>query len=91
MPAVLDVVGYGTSNTFERPGPGHRGLDGSSARAAAAGTDTDDNAADFTAGAGTPQNRTCGRRPTEPPADPAAHSIEEIQGTARPARSPGRR
>ena len=45
----------------------------------AAGTDTDVNSADLTAGDGTPQNAATG--PAEPPADPVAHSIEEIQGS----------
>ena len=43
----------------------------------AAGTDTDDNAADFTAGAPAPQNS--GDAP--PPVDPTDATIAEIQGT----------
>jgi predicted extracellular nuclease len=74
-PAVLDLVGFGTSNTFEghrAPAPGPA----TSISRAASGTDTDDNAADFTAG--TPSPQAAG---AAPPGDGGTRTIEEIQGT----------
>lgn len=52
---VLDLVGYGTSNTFEGAAAPAASATTSVARNAG-GTDTDTNNADFTAGAPTPQN-----------------------------------
>ena len=82
VPGVLDLVGYGDSNTWEGPATKSTApapSAGTSVARDAAGTDTDVNGADLTAGDGTPQNTTAG--PSEPPADPVAHSIEEIQGS----------
>ncbi|MEA9985508.1 ExeM/NucH family extracellular endonuclease [Subtercola sp. RTI3] len=52
--AVVDVLGYGTSNTFEGQASVAASVTTSIARTN--GVDTDNNRADFTAGAPTPQN-----------------------------------
>lgn len=74
-PAVVDLVGVG-SNVWE----GTAAATGMSNTASAArdenGTDTDDNSADFTAGAATPEGTGGG---VEPPAEVTA-TIPEIQG-----------
>src|SRR6478735_6742471 len=55
-PAVLDVVGYGTSNTFEKaPAPATSAS--TAVERVAAGTDTDDNSTDFKTSAGSPGDR----------------------------------
>ena len=79
-PAVLDVVGYGTSNTFEKaPAPATSAS--TAVERAAAGTDTDDNSTDFKTSAGSPGVAPAGG-PTDPPDDPpTTQTIEEIQGT----------
>ena len=79
-PAVLDLVGYGTSNTFEKaPAPATSAS--TAAERAAAGTDTDDNSTDFKTSAGSPGVAPAGG-PTDPPDDPpTTQTIEEIQGT----------
>ena len=59
-----------------RPRPGLTNT--TSATRAAAGTDTDNNAADFTAAAPKPENSSTVTPP--PPGDPVAKTIEEIQG-----------
>ena len=82
-PAVLDVVGYGTSNTFEQaaaPAPSSS----TALERDAAGTDTDDNSADLLLTPGTPGATPAGGGPTDPPTDPpTARTIAEIQGTGR--------
>jgi 5'-nucleotidase len=78
-PAVLDVVGYGSSNTYEKA-PAPTTSASTAVERNAAGTDTDDNSSDFTTSAGTPGTAPA-TGPTEPPTDPERHSIEEIQGT----------
>ncbi|MCW2782025.1 MAG: hypothetical protein JWR35_2474 [Marmoricola sp.] len=75
-PAVIDAVGFGTSNTFETavaPAPSAT----SSIARNAAGLDTDNNGADFTAGTPTPE--AAGTILT-PPGNPTEQTIEEIQG-----------
>lgn len=77
-PAVLDLVGFGTSNTYEKavaPAPSSS----SSIARDAKGVDTNDNASDFTAGAGTP-GAAAEEGSTEPPTV-VPKTIEEIQGT----------
>jgi predicted extracellular nuclease len=79
---VKDFVGYGSANDFETaPAPG---LSNTTAALRGTGPDTDNNAADFTAG--TPNPRNTGS--TEPPPDPGVPglSIADIQGAAH--RSP---
>jgi predicted extracellular nuclease len=73
--AIADLVGFGTSNTYEgalAPSPSAA----TSIARDAAGKDTDANSADFTAAAGTPGVAPGG---TEPP--PTTATIEEIQGS----------
>ena len=79
-PAIIDVVGYGTSTTFETkaaPAPSTT----TSVTRDATGRDTDDNSVDLVAGATSPAGSTVG--PTDPPTDPApvARTIAQIQGT----------
>ncbi|YCH05973.1 ExeM/NucH family extracellular endonuclease [Arthrobacter sp. alpha11c] len=82
--AIADLLGYGTSNTFE-----------TSAATAPAGTtdvkslnrsngvDTNSNAADFSLGATiTPTASGGGNPPTEPEPAPGLKTIAEIQGTS---------
>ena len=52
---VRDFVGYGTANDFEGSGRAP-GLSNTTSAARTGGTDSDDNAADFTQGEPTPQN-----------------------------------
>jgi len=80
-PAVLDLVGFGSSNTFESavaPAPST-----TSSIARAGGADTDDNATDFTAGTPTPQSAASTGDPggggTPPPAETV--TIAQLQGT----------
>jgi 5'-nucleotidase len=86
-PAVVDLLGYGTSNTFEAaraagPGGGQQSMN------RAAGADTDNNAADFTLSAAVTPTSSTGTQPpppaeppVEPPAPGAVVPIREIQGT----------
>jgi 5'-nucleotidase len=88
---IVDLLGYGTSNTFETTpaaGPSSNGDPRSMTRTD--GVDTDDNSADFTAtGTVTPQSSgdtdsrptpepPPGSTPTEPP---VSLPVREIQGT----------
>ncbi|MFL1379459.1 MULTISPECIES: endonuclease/exonuclease/phosphatase family protein [unclassified Nocardiopsis] len=84
--AVVDIVGYG--NAVIREGSGAPTLTNTTAAARdAALTDTDDNAADFTAGAPTPVNSAgegVGEEPEEPgPEEPGDLRIHDIQGVTR--------
>ncbi|KQQ03951.1 MULTISPECIES: ExeM/NucH family extracellular endonuclease [unclassified Rathayibacter] len=95
--AVLDLLGYGTSNTFETTAATAPTLTESIARAETASGDTDVNAADFALGAMTPESSggTSTPEPTAPPTstptptpvptgtpEPApVVTIAEIQGT----------
>jgi predicted extracellular nuclease len=73
---VRDFVGYGTANDFETAAaPGLSNT--TSASRDPEGTDTDNNAADFTAGAPNPQNSG-----SEPPPPPPVKTINEVQGAA---------
>lgn len=79
-PAIVDLLGWGTSNTSETavaPAPTATSDARSLNRTAFA--DTDSNVADFSLSATvTPENSG---GPVEPPGDPVPASIEEIQGT----------
>lgn len=85
--AEIDVVGYGAASISESsPAPSLSNT--TSAQRDAAGTDTDDNAADFTNAAPTPKSAGGpGEDPTNPEPDPdpvepgATVTIPEIQGT----------
>ena len=70
---VHDFVGYGSANDHEGTGTAPT-ISNTTAdlRAAAGATDTDDNAADFAAGAPTPRNRAAG----------GGNRIRDIQGAA---------
>lgn len=94
--AVLDLLGYGTSNTFESAAASAPTLTESIARADTPTGDTDSNAADFavgsmtpesSGGAGTPEptptatpTATPTPTPTTPPTTAPTVSIAEIQG-----------
>jgi uncharacterized protein len=84
---VRDFVGYGAANDFE--GAAAPGLSNTTAdlRAGAGGVDTDNNAADFTAGTPDPHNAAgTGTGGTTPPPPPPAARIHDIQGAGH--RSP---
>ncbi|MDM4761561.1 ExeM/NucH family extracellular endonuclease [Galbitalea sp. SE-J8] len=76
-PAIIDLVGFGGSNTYETALAAPGSPTTSIARSAA-GADTDSNAADFTAGAPTPENS--GVVPPPAACDPDL-PIAGIQGT----------
>ncbi|HYI54850.1 MAG TPA: lamin tail domain-containing protein, partial [Microlunatus sp.] len=88
-PAILDLVGYGGTNTFETAAAPATSTTTSAARDAS-GTDTNDNSADLTVAAGTPGAAPSGGT-TEPPADPVAATIAEIQGTGSTSPFSGKR
>ncbi|CAN7458498.1 ExeM/NucH family extracellular endonuclease [Knoellia sp. LjRoot47] len=78
--ALVDRIGFGTANLSE--GTATRSLSNSTSAARnATFTDTDDNAADFTVGAPTPQASGGGGGTDPEPEPPTAVSIAEIQGT----------
>ncbi len=76
-PSVIDLVGFGTSNTFETAATPTLSTT-TSARRTNEGTDGDNNAAEFTAGAQTPTNCDCD---DDPPPVAVDATIDEIQGT----------
>ena len=73
---VIDLVGFGTSNTFETAATQAISVT-TSAKRTDEGTDGDNNGADFTVGGQTPTACECDE---EPPPDPVEATIEEIQG-----------
>ncbi len=81
--SVVDLVGYGSSTAvFAGAGPAPGTSNSTSVARSAAGTNTANNAADFTAGAPTPTTggSTDPGDPTDP-TDPVELSIAQIQGT----------
>ncbi len=75
-PGVIDLVGYGGTNTYETAPTAATSTTTSVARGAE-GTDTDDNSADLAVGTGTP-----GAGPESGPGEPPVPAtIAEIQGT----------
>jgi predicted extracellular nuclease len=76
---VLDFVGWGTAATSFETAKGPATTNTTSISRDASGTDTNDNATDFTAGAPTPTacGADCGATPPPPP---TPHTIAEIQG-----------
>ncbi len=81
-PAIIDLVGFGSSNTFETaaaPAPSNT----TAVSRAANGADTDVNSADFTTGAPTPTacGEACDPEEPPPPGEPTPATIAEIQGT----------
>ncbi len=78
--SVVDLVGYGgTATAYEGSAPAPGLTNTTAATRATTGTDTDNNAADFTAAAPRPENSSTVTPP--PPGDPVAKTIEEIQGS----------
>jgi predicted extracellular nuclease len=79
---LIDMVGYGTAGSFETAPTGVVLANTTSASRNAAGTDTDNNAADFTAGSPSPQGSGSTTPPVDPP-DPTVteQTIAQIQGT----------
>lgn len=76
-PTLVDAVGYGSATTFETAATAPLSNTTSASRDDD-GTDTDDNAADFSVGAPTPVNAG---GPVDPPdPDPVDATIAEIQG-----------
>lgn len=73
--AIVDLVGFGSTNTYEAA-PAPAGSSAESVSRSATGSDTDDNAADFTATAPTPQ----GSGATPPPPVDEPITIAELQG-----------
>ena len=91
-PRVKDLVGYGTAVVHEGSGAAAGASNTDSVARAANLADTDDNAADFTAGAPTPQSSGTDTTPptstpptTTPPTTtpPATARIHDIQGDTR--------
>ncbi|MES6118692.1 hypothetical protein U6M47_12585, partial [Cutibacterium acnes] len=88
--AVVDLVGYGTGAAFAGSGPATGMSQTTSVARNAAGTNTGNNAADFAAGAPTPQAST-GTTPTpEPTTEPTVAPTTEptIQPTTGPTTGP---
>ncbi|MEO8221911.1 MAG: ExeM/NucH family extracellular endonuclease [Specibacter sp.] len=75
---VVDLLGYGTSNTFETAASAAASVTASLNRTGFA--DTDNNSADFAVGAPTPTGTGGGDEPPAPPVDSGARTIAEIQG-----------
>ena len=77
---VVDFVGWSSSAVGYEGAPGPSTSNTTSISRDASGTDTNNNGADFTAGAPTPL--ACGSDcSTTPPPPPTEHTIAEIQGT----------
>jgi 5'-nucleotidase len=79
QPGIVDLLGYGTSNTFE--GAAATAASVSTSLNRTGGADTDNNAADFTRDAATPTGTQGGDAPPPPPVDAGAMSIADVQGT----------
>lgn len=92
-PRVVDLVGFGTAVVREGSGPAAGASNTASVARGASLADTDDNAADLTAGAPTPVNsagQTPGGgtpdpdpTPTPEPTEPGTTRIHDIQGPTR--------
>ncbi|MGW0792377.1 endonuclease/exonuclease/phosphatase family protein [Streptomyces sp. NPDC002911] len=86
---IVDLVGYGSAVVREGSGPVTGASAASSVARGTSLTDTDDNAADLTAGTPTPVNAagetTGGSGPGEPggPTEPGTVRVHDIQGTTR--------
>lgn len=92
---IADLVGYGTANFFEGSGAAPGASNTTAVLRGGGGcADTDDNAADFTAGAPAPRNSATAAAPcggggdptptptptADPCATPATHEIAAVQG-----------
>lgn len=80
---VVDLLGYGTSNTFEtKAATSPTGNTDVKSLNRTEGVDTDDNSADFTLSATiTPQNSGGTDPGTDPGTEPTKATIAEVQGT----------
>ncbi|MGL3807327.1 ExeM/NucH family extracellular endonuclease [Paeniglutamicibacter sp. R2-26] len=76
---IVDLLGYGSSNTFEVKASSAANASSSLNRTAFA--DTDSNAADFSTATPSPVGTGGGDGPGTPPVDSGVKSIAEIQGT----------
>ncbi|MET7570827.1 endonuclease/exonuclease/phosphatase family protein [Streptomyces sp. NPDC005492] len=90
-PSVVDLAGYGTAVVREGSGPATGASNTASVARTDSLADTDDNAADFTAGTPTPVN-SAGQTPGSgdggggdggSPTDPGTVRVHDIQGTTR--------
>lgn len=77
---VVDLVGFGTSNTYEGAAAAPAPSTTTSTARAAGGIDTDDNGADFAVGTQTPTPAEGDVDPGPDP-DPETVAISDIQGT----------
>ena len=79
---LVDLVGYGASATYEGSAPAPREYSVTSSLNRAEGSDSDDNAADFTGGDPTPEacGEACDGGVVTPPDPPTTATIAEIQG-----------
>ena len=75
---IVDLLGYGTSNSFETAASTNASVTTSLNRTAFA--DTDNNSADFSTAAPTPTGTAGGDEPPAPPEDAGTKTIAEIQG-----------
>ncbi|MEU0147207.1 endonuclease/exonuclease/phosphatase family protein [Streptomyces sp. NPDC006288] len=86
---IVDLVGYGSAAVREGSGPVTGASAGASVARGTSLADTDDNAADLTAGTPTPVNAagetSGGSGPGEPggPTEPGTVRVHDIQGTTR--------
>ncbi|WP_333733925.1 endonuclease/exonuclease/phosphatase family protein [Streptomyces sp. IBSBF 3010] len=94
---IVDLVGYGTAVVREGSGPAKGTSATASVARAASLADTDDNAADLTAGTPSPVNAAGetsggGEDPGDPgnPTEPGTVRIHDIQGTTRVSPLDGR-
>ncbi|GIG23115.1 multifunctional nuclease/2',3'-cyclic-nucleotide 2'-phosphodiesterase/5'-nucleotidase/3'-nucleotidase [Cellulomonas chitinilytica] len=78
LPAVVDLVGWGSATDFAGTGAAPATTNATSVSRSATHANTADNAADFTAGAPTPTASGTG---PGGPGTPTEHTIAEIQGT----------
>jgi uncharacterized protein len=87
---IVDLVGYDGANFFEGTGPAPAGSNTAAVLRRAGGcTDTDDNAADFSAGAPGPRNTATAPNPcpaNQPVVANCGGPLSAIQGTAATAR-----
>src|SRR5262245_6639061 len=81
LATIVDLVGYGNANFFEGPAAAPTTSNTTAALRAAGGcTDTDNNGADFTAGAPAPQNTAAAASPCGGDQAPAVSSTSPADG-----------
>lgn len=80
---VVDLLGWGSAGAYEGTAATAASSTAESLQRAAVGTDTDDNAADFTAGAPTPVGSG-----TTPAPEPSATAQPSTEPTAQPTAEP---